>query len=141
MQFAINILQTVVGVIIAYFILRKLTGNKDQLFRAKFFKYLLGLFLFVFALTALGTYLIASPEIVEQAVEQLKQKPEIQTSIGEYTGYGYNTHKIEQIHEFPSLVELSLSGSKADVKLSVLIDSTSSGFEVKEYQILDLEEK
>lgn len=141
MNFIVNILQVVIGIIIAYFIIRRLTGSKDKNLSNKFFKYLIALFAGTVAFTAIGMLLMSEPELVTQAVEQLQANPEIKRAIGKHEGYGYNKNEIKEIKKYPATIDLSLYGSKADMELTVLIDSSANVFEVKEYKIGKLTQK
>lgn len=141
MDFIINILQVVIGIVIAYFIFRQLAGNKDKNFFNKFFKYLVALFVGAVAFTAVGMLLMIEPKLVTQAVEQLQANPNIKKVIGKQQGYGYNKNEIVKIKEYPATVGFSLYGSKADVELTVLIDSSANVYEVKDYNVEKVTEK
>lgn len=135
MDFIVNILQVVIGIIIAYFIIRRLAGSKDKNLFNKFFKYLVALFVGAVAFTGIGMLLMSEPDLVTQTVEQLQANPEIKKAIGEQQGYGYNKNEIKEIKEYPATVDFSLYGSKADLELTILIDSSANVFEVKEYKV------
>lgn len=141
MEFIANVLQVVIGIIIAYYIIRRLTGSKDQFFNKKFFKYLIVLFVGAVLFQVIVNYLMAEPELVTQTVEQLKADPEIKKAIGKQQGYGYNKNELKGIKEYPATFDFSLYGSKADMELTVLVDSSANVFEVKEYKVEKLTEK
>lgn len=141
MEFIANVLQVVIGIIIAYYIIRRFTGSKDQFFSKKFFKYLIALFVGAVVFQVIISYIMAEPELVTQTVEQLKANPEIKKAIGKQQGYGYNKNEIKEIKEYPATLDFSLYGSKADMELTVLVDSSANVFEVKEYKVEKLTEK
>ena len=70
-----------------------------------------------------------------QTVEQLKVNPEIKSEIGSFVGYGFNKNEIERIKEFPVTIDFTISGSDAEIHLSVLVDSSANIFEIKEYRV------
>jgi hypothetical protein len=140
-EFIANVLQVVIGVLIAYYIIRRFTGSKNQIFNKTFFKYFIALFGGAIIFEIITKYVMAEPEIVTQTIEQLQLNPEIKRTIGKYQGYGYNKNEIREINEYPATVDFSLYGSKADIELSVLVDSSSNLFEVKEYKVEKLTEK
>ena len=141
MDFIVNILQVAIGIVVAYFIIKRLAGSKDKNFTTRFFKYLIALFAGAVAFSMIGMLLTDKPELVTQVVEQLQANPEIKRIIGKQQGYGYNENEIREIKEYPATVNLSLYGSMADMELSVLIDSSANVFEVKEYKVEKLTEK
>lgn len=141
MEFIANILQAVIAVIVAYYIIRRFTGSKDQIFNKKFFKYFIALFIGAIIFELVINWMMAKPEVVTQTVEQLQAEPEIRRTIGKNVGFGYNKNEIKKIKEYPATVWLSLYGRKADIELSVLIDSSANVFEVKEYKVEKLTEK
>ena len=141
MEFIANVLQAVIGVVIAYYIIRRFTGSKDQIFNKKFFKYFIALFAGAVVFEIIINYVMAEPELVTQTVEQLQASPEIKRAIGKQQGYGYNKNEIKEIKEYPATVDFSLYGSKADMELTVLIDSSANVFEVKDYKVEKVTEK
>ena len=141
MEYIGNILQVIIGVIVVYYIIRRFTGSKDQIFNKKFFKYFIALFIGAVIFELAIDWMWAKPEVVTQTLEQLQADPEIRRTIGKSTGYGYNENEIKEIKEYPATVLFTLYGSKADVELSVLIDSSANVFEVKEYKVEKLTEK
>lgn len=141
MDFILNILQVVIGIVVAYLIIRRFAGSKEQNLLNKFFKYLVTLFVGAVAFTAIGMLFMSEPDLVSQTVEQLQANPEIQSAIGKQQGYGYNKNEIKEIKQYPATVDFSLYGSKADMELTVLIDSSANAFEVKEYKVEKVTEK
>lgn len=102
---------------------------------------MVALFVGAVAFTAIGMLLMSEPELVTQTVEQLQANPGIQRTIGEQNGYGYNKYEIKEIKQYPATVDISLYGSKADMELTVLIDSSANVFKVKEYKVEKVTEK
>jgi hypothetical protein len=141
MDFILNILQVVIGIIVAYFIIRRFAGSKEQNLINKFFKYLVALFVGAVAFTAIWMLFMSEPYLVSQTLEQLQANPEIQRTIGKQQGYGYNKNEIKEIKQYPATVNFSLYGSKADMELTVLIDSSANAFEVKKYEVEKVTEK
>ncbi|GEO03116.1 hypothetical protein AAE02nite_07800 [Adhaeribacter aerolatus] len=141
MEFIGSVLQVIIGVVVVYYIIRRFTGSKDQIFNKKFFKYFIALLVAAIVFELAIDWMMAKPEVVTQTVEQLQADPEIRRTIGKSTGFGYNQNEISKIEKYPATVQFSLYGSKADVELSVLIDSSANVFEVKEYKVEKLTEK
>jgi hypothetical protein len=75
------------------------------------------------------------PEIVTQTVEQLKVDAEIRRRLGSFVGYGYNKNEITAVSQLPATIDFTIFGSEAELRLSVLVDSSARVFEVKEYKI------
>ncbi|MDF9801421.1 preprotein translocase subunit YajC [Catalinimonas alkaloidigena] len=141
MEFIPEILYTVIAILIAYFIVRRLTDKEDKNFNSKFFKYLIVLFMGAIGFELIIRWTTSKPEIVTQTIEQLQANPEIRRTIGTYEGFGYNKNEIEEIKELPARIAFTLYGSEAEINLSVLIDSSANVFEIKDYKIDSLIKK
>lgn len=135
MEFIERILFSVIGVLVAYFIISRWTGKTIKDFNSKFFKYLLVLFIITVGFGLLVNWISSEPEIVTQTVEQLKVDPEINRKIGSFKGYGYNKNEIKRIKGLPAYIDFTLFGTEAEIHLSVLVDSSANVFEVKEYKV------
>jgi hypothetical protein len=138
MEFITNILQVIIGLLIFYFIANRITGRSGKDFNKKLLKYLLILFSAAVAMNLVITFLNVQPDVVTQTIEQLKANPEIKRTIGKQTGYTFNSRHIDSIRQYPAVINITLHGTKAEVDLSVIVDSSANIFEVKEYKIEQL---
>ena len=141
MEFIPEILYAVIAILIAYFIVRRLTDKKDKKFNSKFFKYLIALFVGAIGFEIIINWTNSKPEIVTQTIEQLQANPEIRRTIGIYEGFGYNKNEIKEIKELPARIAFTLYGSEAEINLSVLVDSSANVFEIKNFKIDSLIKK
>jgi len=138
MEFITNILQVVIGLLIFYFIVNRITGRSGKGFNKKLLKYILILFSAAVEMNLVVTFLSAQPDVITQTIEQLKANPEIKRTIGKQTGYTFNSHHIDSIRQYPAVINVTLHGTKADVDLSVIVDSSANIFEVKGYKVEQL---
>ncbi|MBJ6119860.1 hypothetical protein JAO76_16760 [Pontibacter sp. BT310] len=138
MEFITNILQVIIGLLIFYFIANRISGRSGKDFNKKLLKYLLILFSAAVAMNLVITFLNVQPDVVTQTIEQLKANPEIKRTIGKQTGYTFNSRHIDSIRQYPAVINITLHGTKAEVDLSVIVDSSANIFEVKEYKIEQL---
>lgn len=130
-----NLLYLTAAILLAYYIIRRLTGKSEKDFNRKFFKYFLILLILAIGFDFFIKWMQSTPEIITQTVEQLKVDPEIRREIGNYNGFGYNKNEIKNLEQLPAHFNLTLYGNKGEIQLSVLVDSLASIFEVKEYEV------
>jgi hypothetical protein len=130
-----NILYLIAAILLAYYIIRRLTGKSGKEFNRKFFKYFIILMGLAIGFEILINWMQSTPPIVAQTVEQLKVDPKIRREIGDYNGFGYNKNDIKNLNKLPANLNLTLYGNKGEIQLSVLVDSLADIYEVKDYKV------